>query len=104
MKKSDLKSGMVVKTRDGWYGVVLIGCDFVYDCGESNNCILGLNSPTTEWMSLNEFTDDLKNVGGKNQFDIVRVYRPYIPCYVFQYDNEDYSDIGDCIYNIDYEV
>ena len=101
MKRSDLKTGMVVKTRDGWYGVVLIGCDFRFHYGQQNDCILGLDNPASDWMSLTEYTDDLKCIGGEGKFDIVRVYQPYSACAVFQYNDDNCDSIGDCIYKAD---
>lgn len=63
MKKSDLRSGMVVETRGGWRGLVVEFPDGLEAI--SNNCVLGLDY----------YASDLKREVD-SESDIVKVYNP----------------------------
>jgi len=63
MKKSDLRSGMVVVTRDGRKGIVLLGT-------ANGNVIggIGLGHSVSTWMPFDRLTEDLEAA------DITAVY------------------------------
>lgn len=58
--KSDLKTGMTVKTRDGDWSLVYDG-KLVYEFG---------------YLDLGEYTDDLRDKENHSQYDIVQVCAP----------------------------
>ena len=64
MTKSELKTGMVVKRRNGDKYMVLLDTPH-------GNIFIRRNG----WCSMEEFEDDLHAVGSE-KFDIVAVYRP----------------------------
>lgn len=80
MKKSELKTGMVVEQRNGSRGLVLLGTqqkegryathggDIIGGCGDYMNC----------WSELDCYRDDLTHNKSTSceDFDIVRVYIP----------------------------
>ena len=74
MKKEDLKSGMIVETRSGKLGMVLL------DTAEGDIIGGGTNITDNErmWMPLNSLSDDLTytTYPGRNDADIVKVYKP----------------------------
>lgn len=107
MKLNDLKTGMVIETREGWRALVLIGCDFDFGNSLLNNCLIGeeINdymplSNYNEDMTCNSFGDDTAEV-----FDIMFVYQPHHPYNVMSVlGNVDTNeDIADCIYNRKWE-
>ena len=71
MKKKDLKTGMIVETRSGKLGMVLL------DTAEGD--IIGggthIADDTRTWMPLNSLNDDL-TYPLRDDADIVKVYRP----------------------------
>ena len=70
MKKSDLRSGMVVVNREGAKGIVLLGT-------EKGNIIGGFGSLSGQafWMPFDCITDDLCYANaGFSRSDIVAVY------------------------------
>lgn len=66
MKKSDLKTGMIVELRDGQKGMIL------ESVGEFGTLIQGRNG----WASLSRYNNDLTVRYPSNSLDIIRVYRP----------------------------
>lgn len=67
MKKEDLKSGMVVVTRDGNKGIVLLGTtngDIIGGCGEYHGAT---------WKPLDALNDDLTS-NYEGEYDIVKIY------------------------------
>jgi hypothetical protein len=67
MKKSDLRSGMVVVTRKGTIGIVLLGTT-------NGNIIGGCGKGNGSWKPFDSITDDLCETAGFRQYDIVKVY------------------------------
>jgi hypothetical protein len=68
MKKSELKSGMVVKTRGGELGIILLGTsngDIIGGCGIDNAI----------WKPLDGMKDTLE--GSEGYYDIIEVYNSY---------------------------
>lgn len=83
MKKSDLKTGMIVETRDGSEYVVFINAcqpDFCSDNyrDENGNIALIINRENHLWTSLNYFDENLCKDNGEYA-DIIRVYVPSHP-------------------------
>ena len=71
MKKSELKSGMVVEDKRGRRGIVLIGTTL-------GDIIGGLGNPggdRSTWGKLSKYADDLTSSFGKD-YDIVKVFNP----------------------------
>lgn len=104
MKLSDLKTGMVVKLRDGWTALVLIGCDF--EDSSVNNCLIG--EEFDDYMPLSDYKEDMTCNGlwsDAKDFDIMFVYQPHHPYNVMRVlENVDTDrDIADCIYNREWE-
>ena len=66
MKKSDLKTGMIVELRDGQKGMIL------ESVGEFGTLIQGRNG----WASLSRYNNDLTVRCPSNSLDVIRVYRP----------------------------
>lgn len=101
MKLNDLKTGMVVETRDGWRALVLIGCNFCY-----NNCLIG--EELDDYMPLSDYNEDMTCQGledGVEDCDIMFVYQPHHSYNVMRVlRNVDTDrDIADCIYNRKWE-
>jgi hypothetical protein len=68
MKRSDLRSGMVVVTRDGDKGIVLLGTS-------KGNIIGGVgNSTSGLWKPLDGLNDDLEGMTSTTGDDIIAVY------------------------------
>ena len=68
MKRSELKSGMVVKTRGGDLGIVLLGTsngDIIGGCGKDN----------ATWKPLDVMKNNLN--GREECYDIIEVYDSY---------------------------
>lgn len=66
MKRSDLRSGMVVVSRDGDKGIVLLGTSKGNLIGAVGNSTSGL------WMTLDWLNEDLE--GPSRGHDIIAVY------------------------------
>ena len=76
MKKSDLKTGMWVETRDGHKFMVLRDCDTYW----GNEDLLFCSSGT--YMLGREYSDDLVCTGGSTSpkmFDIIKVTSSNLP-------------------------
>lgn len=104
MKLNDLKTGMIVETRDGWRALVLIGCDF--NDSRFNNCLVG--KELDDYMPLSEYTKDMTYNSlcfDARDFDIMFVYQPHHPYNVMRVleDVDTDRDIADCIYNRKWE-
>ena len=72
MKKSDLKTGMVIERADGQRGLVVL-----------NNCYGedGIIYANDNWSGLDAYDEDLtwNFVGPDSQLDVVKVYKPSTP-------------------------
>ena len=72
MKKSDLKTGMVVELANGRRGLVVV-----------NNCYGedGIIYSNDNWSGLDAYDEDLtwNFVGPDSQLDVVKVYKPSTP-------------------------
>ena len=66
MEKKDLKSGMVVETRNGKLGLILLG-------SPNGDVIAGNGFDKGSWMTLNAFNSDLTN-SVLSECDIIKVY------------------------------
>jgi hypothetical protein len=84
MKKSDLRSGMIVVTRDGRKGIVLLGT-------ANGNVIggIGLGHGVSTWMPFDSLTEDLKSL--KTASDITAVY---VADSNMQYGSTDLDKLG----------
>ena len=66
MKKSDLKYGNVVETREG--------IKYLYHC---NNSAQFLNLDYDGFLWICKFDENLKDIDDLNEFDIMKVYKDY---------------------------
>ena len=66
MKKSDLKYGNVVETREG--------IKYLYHC---NNSDIFLNLDCDGFLWIRNFDENLKDIDDLNEFDIMKVYKDY---------------------------
>ena len=66
MKKSDLKYGNVVETREG--------IKYLYHC---NNSVKFLNLDDDGFLWIRDFDENLKRIDDLNEFDIMKVYKDY---------------------------
>jgi len=86
MKKSDLKTGMIVTLRNGDEHMVFMDSASIY-CDNyrfSNDVIVNLNRMGS-WEELPQYDDDLKIIDeGRSDFDIVKVEKVDHP-YAFIY-------------------
>ena len=66
MKKSDLKNGNVVETREG--------IKYLYHCKNSDKF---LNLDDDGFLWIRDFDKNLKSIYDLNEFDIMKVYKDY---------------------------
>ena len=66
MKKSDLKYGNVVETREG--------IKYLYHCNNSDKF---LNLDFDGFLWIRNFDENLKDIDYLNEFDIMKVYKDY---------------------------
>ena len=66
MKKSDLKYGNVVETREG--------IKYLYHCKNSDKF---LNLDYDGFLWIRKFDENLKDIDDLNEFDIMKVYKDY---------------------------
>ena len=66
MKKSNLKYGNVVETREG--------IKYLYHCKNSDEF---LNLDFDGFLWIRNFDENLKDIGDLNEFDIMKVYKDY---------------------------
>ena len=98
MKKSDLKTGMIVTTREGYEYVVLLGTTSVYTGKESCDILLNINPKSYLWNKLDYYNEDLiydstlaRNEDKAKRNDIIKVELAPHP-YAFallDYERED---------------
>ena len=74
MKKGDLKSGMIVKLRNGKYYMVLEN-SYLGDEDIAIQCD-GVNDGRLDWWNMKTITEDLLDTMGANQYDVIAVYQP----------------------------
>ena len=67
MKKSDLKYGNVVEERGGYKCVVY--------CDKTEKALISLN--TGAYVNLDNYREDLTDIEGFIEFDIMKVYKDY---------------------------
>lgn len=67
MTKANLKTGMVIEYRNGAKRIVVKDTEF----GDGFT-----SADLKKWKSFDAYTDDLKDVDGDTQYDIVDVYAP----------------------------
>ena len=74
MKKKDLKTGMVVKLRNGNLYEVMLGVEI----DTEKDILRGIRGINGRWLYLWDYNDDLYDVKGKafEKFDIMEVYKP----------------------------
>lgn len=85
MKKSDLKTGMIIETRNGREYVVFIDTckpkyivtEDYYD--EQGRISLIINYNSHKWTSLSYYDEDLCRNNGDKSSDITKVYIPVHP-------------------------
>ena len=66
MKKSDLRYGNVVETREG--------IKYLYHCNNSDKF---LNLDYDGFLWIRKFDENLKDIDDLNEFDIMKVYKDY---------------------------
>lgn len=90
MKKSDLKTGMIVVTRDGEKYMVMLNVEYatITSILSKPNVIVSESG----WMSLDNYFDDLKSLANGDEFDIVAVYSPLMAASLWR---KNLSDSGD---------
>ena len=71
MKKKDLKTGMIVKTRDGHLYQVILG--FCEGLDVTRDIVVGAAGG---FNHLKDYTEDLKNKCFKPGYDLMEVYLP----------------------------
>lgn len=94
MKLDDLKTGMIVKTRDGDSYIVMR--DFV----DSGDILAGFSSDTdnitNSYIELRTYKQDMKNNVLQN-FDIMSVYTSYLSCMDIQkkliWQRKEYKEV-----------
>jgi hypothetical protein len=76
MKKSDLRTGMMIETRNGKKALVMLGCDD----GDNLVCV-DMNDDSTTYCPLRFYNENLK-ISAMNctEDDIVKVYRSLPNC------------------------
>lgn len=101
MTTNELKTGMVVKLRDGWRGLVLRGCSFYFPFNNHSNYIIGADN---DYIFLNNYNRDLTSVISRD-YDIMFVYQPHSPYDVMDVltDIDRGTDIEDCIFNREWD-
>lgn len=74
MNKSDLKTGMMVVTRDGGEYMVMLNVEY----GATGKMIEPPNVIVSKdgWMPLSKYGDDLRAYSAFDNLDIVEVYAP----------------------------
>lgn len=83
MKKSDLKTGMIVEVRSGEEYVVFIDVCITqyvlenYIDQDKNNSLL-IDSANNNWLDLGSYNENMCSDSGKS-FDIMKIYIPYHP-------------------------
>ena len=82
MKKSDLKTGMIVETRNGQEYVVFLDiCKPQYilkNYSEKCRSVL-VNSKDREWINFDNYNEDMCLDDNNDSFDIMKVYIPNHP-------------------------
>ena len=93
MKKSDLKTGMIVKTRDGGeYAVFIDTCKTIYTRKQYKTQSFLINSRDRSWIPLDDYNEDMLNQEELDgYFDIMEIYIPNHP-YSFQDVKYEYED------------
>ena len=90
MKKSDLKTGMMVVTRDKHKYMVMLNVE--YDATrkmiESPNVIVSEDG----WIPLSKYSDDLKVYSQFDNLDIVEVYAPLMTASLWRKKLSDKND------------
>lgn len=94
MNKSDLKTGMMVVTRDGDKYMVMLNVEYATEFKESLNVIVSEDG----WMPLWRFSKDLKlNANDTSELDIVAVYSPKMTASLWKKNIKD-DDYWECIW------
>lgn len=95
MTKSDLRNGMVVRTRSSGYYLFLENCKNNYDShyGVFINCVY------QGWLSLADYNDNLlvelsNSYDGLHCYDIVAVYQPHANILSAFLSNDDKSEFN----------
>ena len=80
MKLSDLKTGMIVTTRDGGVWCVFRDFEWTYEGAKEKDAILCYsNTHDKSWTSLSSYSEMKNNGFMGDSFDIVKVEVPYHP-------------------------
>lgn len=83
MTKKDLKSGMIVETRNGNTYMVLTNCDTL-NYGKLDFCLIRDNG----FMTSDTYSDNL-NCQKSEGHDIMEVFEPYVTRYTYQMDKSN---------------
>lgn len=83
MRKEDLRSGMIVQTKQGDLGIVLLNTTNGDIIGGGTNTIL--NTGRT-WKPLDNLNDDLTSPTNEN--DIIKIYNGGGNCYFGTFDTK----------------
>lgn len=85
MNKSDLKTGMIVVTRNGDEFMVMLNVEYC-------NSVLAPNVIVSKsgWMPLCKYSDDLKlHIDDESELDIVAIYSPSRAASLYRKDLSD---------------
>lgn len=90
MKKSDLKTGMMVVTRDNNEYMVMLNVEYdgTRKMVEPSNVIVSKDG----WMPLSKYGDDLRTYSAFDNLDIVEVYAPLMTASLWRKDLSDKKD------------
>lgn len=95
MKKSDLKTGMMVVTRDNDEYMVMLNVEFSATGSKPQNFLVAKDG----WMPLSKYSDDLKLGEDEEmpELDIVAVYSPLMEASLWRKNLSD-TDDWECVW------
>ena len=90
MRKSDLKTGMIVVTRDNDEYMVMLNVEFSATGSKPQNFLVSKDG----WMPLSKYSDDLKLGEDEEmpELDIVAVYAPLMEASLWRKNLSDTDD------------
>lgn len=92
MKKSDLKTGMIVETRNGQEYVVFIDIckpQYILENYSKECSSVLVNSKNRMWLNFDNYNEDMCFDENDESFDIMKVYIPNHPYAFMDIPHED---------------
>lgn len=94
MKKSDLKTGMIVELQNGYKCVVYKDiCETICSCSKNSKdviLIIDADDHLYLWVDLKDYTDDMIEIDEHSgDFDIMKVFIPYHPYSFMDIEHEE---------------